>query len=191
MGNNNSLPIINSHVHIIPLTLKYLIHISSPHPRCCLPPKPINISSRGGISATIPIHHPQSEHICSSRLVFPNSSSYWSSQLCRGMKIPTFYHPRKHPKPILTWSGKGIPVMIPLIRHPQSERLWSPQLVFPGFPLPIWAHSSDAGVRRPQCCIILESTFYRNQSSPEAEEGSPRRFHRFTARKANAYDHLS
>ena len=72
MGNNNSLPIINSHVCIVPLTLMYLIHISSPHPRCCLLPRPINISSGGGISAMIPIHHPQSEHICSSWLVFPN-----------------------------------------------------------------------------------------------------------------------
>ena len=72
MGNNNSLSIISSHVCIIPLTLMYLIHISSPHPRCCLPPKPINISSGRGISAMILIHHLQSKHICSYRLVFLN-----------------------------------------------------------------------------------------------------------------------
>ena len=39
------------------------------------------------------IHHLQSEHICMfiSVSFFKIPSSYWSSQLCRGMKIPTFY----------------------------------------------------------------------------------------------------
>ena len=98
MGNNNSLPIINSHVRIIPLTLTYLIHISSPHPRCCLPSKPINISSRGGISAMIPIHHLQSEHICSSRLVFPNSLFLLELTTLQGDEDPNVLSSSKAPQ---------------------------------------------------------------------------------------------
>ena len=187
MGNNNSLPIINSHVHIIPLTLTYLIHISSPHPRCCLPLKPINISRGGGISATIPIHHLQSEHICSSQLVFPNSLFLLELTTLQGNEDPNVLSSSKAPQtnPHLKQKRDS--------HHdstdpPPTKR--TPRLVFPGFPLPIWAHSSDAGVIRSQYYIILESAFYRNQSSPEVEEGSLRWFHRFTICKANTYDHL-
>ena len=153
------------------------------HPRKYLLLKPNLTWSRRGTPVMIPpIHHPQSECLWSSWLVFSGfPSSYSSSQLwCRGMKTPMLCHPRKYLllKPILTWSVRGIFATIPPIHHWQSECLWSPWLVFPVFPLPIWAHNFDVGER----FIILETT--QNQSSSQGEAGSLRRSYRFTTRKA-------
>ena len=153
------------------------------HPWKYLLSKPILTWSRRGIPTMIPpIHHPQSERLWSSRLVFSGfPSSYSSSQLwCRGMKTPMLCHPWKYllSKPILTWSRRGIFATIPPIHHRQSEHLWSPWLVFPVLPLPIWAHNFDAG----EHFIILETTW--NQLSSQAEAGSLQRSYRFTTRKA-------
>ena len=119
------------------------------HPRKYILSKPILTWSRRGTPVTIPpIHCPQSERLSSSWLVFSAfPSSYSSSQLwCRGTKTPILCHPRKYllSKPIFTWSGRGIFTTIPLIHHWQSKCLWSSQLVFPVFHLPIWAHNFDA-----------------------------------------------